>query len=605
MNTQEFIKRSKEKHGDRFDYSKSEFVSSTEKIIVTCRVHGDFPVAPYSHMNGTGCARCSGKAKKTTESFVADMQTMNPHFDYSNVVYVNTMTPVHVVCDKGHSFWPTPNNHQKGFGCPVCYGHQKQDQEDFIAECKRVHGNKYDYSKVDYKGSQEYITVICTEHGEFEQLASCHKVGQGCSRCAGHNKTTEDIIAEFIEVHGDKYDYSKVDYVGSKTDVTIVCREHGDFPQSPNSHLRGRGCPYCAGNVRLTTEEFIEKSKVVHGELYDYSKTIYGQNNRESVIIICKEHGEFPQAPFDHLEGSGCPSCFNYGTTEQELREYIESFGFVTTKDRTVLEGKEIDVFVPELNLGFEFNGLFWHSEKRAKQPETRHKYKTDLARSKGVKLIHIYDDDWEHKKDIVKTIIRNALGVDYGKVFARKCTISTITAKKANEFMEVNHIQGRATGVSVSLGLFYESELLSVMQFSKAASNRGKTEDDVYELVRFSSKVKVIGGASKLFSHFLKTYTPREVTSYSDNDMFDGGMYEHLGFKHVSDVPADYKIIDGHVRKHKSNFRKSMLAKRFPKDYDPALTEHENCLKLRLYRIYNSGLKKWLWSLDTTQTTN
>lgn len=605
MNTQEFIKRSKEMHGDRFDYSKSEFVASTEKIIVTCRVHGDFPVAPYSHMNGTGCARCSGKAKKTTELFVAEMKLLRPTFDYSNVVYVNTSTPVHVICDKGHSFFPTPNNHQRGFGCPVCYGHQKQDQEDFIAECKQVHGNKYDYSKVDYKGSQEYITVICTEHGEFEQLASCHKAGQGCSKCAGRNKITEDIIAEFVEVHGDKYDYSKVDYVGSKTDVTIVCREHGDFPQSPNSHLKGRGCPYCAGNTRLTTEEFIEKSKVVHGDLYDYSKTIYGQNNREGVIIICKEHGEFTQAPFDHLEGCGCPRCHNFGSTEQELRDYVESFGFNTIKDRTILEGKEIDVFVPDLNLGFEFNGLFWHSEKRTKQPETRHKHKTDLARSKGVKLIHIYEDDWEHKKDIVKAIIRNALGMSDRKLFARKCVVSTVTPKKANDFMEANHIQGRATGVSVSIGLFYDSMLVSVMQFSKNASNRGETEEGAYELVRFSSNVKVVGGASKLFSYFLKSYKPKEVTSYSDNDVFDGGTYELLGFNHVSDVPADYKIIDGHIRRHKSNYRKSMLAKRFPKDYDPALTEHENCLKLRLYRIYNSGLKKWLWSLDTTQTTN
>lgn len=604
MNTQEFISRSRERHGDRFDYSKSEFISSTEKIIVTCKIHGDFPVAPYSHMSGTGCAWCSGKAKKTTESFTAEMKVLRPTFDYSNVVYVNSTTPVHVICDKGHSFWPIPNNHQRGSGCSVCYGHELQQQEDFINECQKVHDNKYDYSKVEYKGSQEYITILCKEHGEFPQIAACHKAGQGCPKCVGHNKTTEDFIKDAIAVHGDRYNYSKVEYTDSKSDVIIICKEHGEFPQSPNAHLRGSGCKYCAGNIRLTTEEFANKSKIVHEDLYDYSKTVYGQNNREGVTIICKQHGEFTQAPFDHLEGCGCPSCIDFGATEQELRDYVESLGFTTTKDRKVLDGKEIDVFVPSLNVGFEFNGLFWHSEKRSKNPETHHKHKTDLARTKGVRLVHIYEDDWYYKQDIVKGIIRNVLNVSEGKIFARKCLISEVSSRIAEEFMETNHIQGKTTGVSVSLGLFRGSDLISVMQFAKSASNRGKTKEGVYELVRFSSKVKVVGGASKLFSDFVKTYKPAEVTSYSDNDMFEGGMYEHLGFKHVSDVPADYKIIDGHIRKHKSNFRKSMLAKRFPKEYDASLTEHENCLNLKLYRIYNSGLKKWLWSLDTPKET-
>ena len=144
MTTQEFIRRSILRHGDRFDYSKSEYTSSTEKITVICKIHEGFLVAPYSHMGGTGCAKCSGKAKKTTESFVQEMITLNgDKFDYSKVEYKNSKTPIHVICENGHSFWPIPNNHAKGFGCPVCYGHLKQDQTEFVNACINTHCVKH------------------------------------------------------------------------------------------------------------------------------------------------------------------------------------------------------------------------------------------------------------------------------------------------------------------------------------------------------------------------------------------------------------------------------------------------------------------------------
>ena len=597
ITTEEFITRSTQFHGDRFDYSKSKFIASNEKIAVVCKIHGEFLVSPHSHMMGTGCANCSKKAKKTTESFIADMKVIHDNkFDYSNVTYINSKTPVHVVCDKGHSFWPTPNNHSRGSGCPTCTGTAKQNQMEFIDKCISLHGDRYDYSFVKYMVASKPIDIICREHGIFTQLANSHKLGQGCPKCSGMNKTTEDFIKEAVTVHGDKYDYSKVVYVGSKSYVNIICNTHGVFSQSPNSHLLGRGCGYCGGNVKLTTEQFINKSKVVHGELYDYSKTVYGSSNTESVTIICKEHGEFLQRPMDHLEGCGCTNCTSFGGAEQELRDYVESLGVETTKDKIILEGKEIDIFIPTHNIGFEFNGLFWHSEKRAKKPKIQHKYKTDLARTKGVKLIHIYEDDWEYKKDIVKSIIRNAIGFEDNKIFARKCKCSVIPIRLANELMDKHHIQGKANGIFVSLGLFSGDKLISVMQFSTSASVRGKCQSGVFELVRFVSKTNVVGGASKLFSYFKKTYSPLEVISYSDNDMFDGNVYTRLNFVNISNVPPDYKIIEGNRRKHKSNYRKSVLAKRFPNEYIPELSEHENCFNLKLYRIYNSGLKKWRW---------
>lgn len=598
LTQEEVIKRFISTHGNKYDYSKTKFINSYTPVIVTCKIHGDFKANVSWHSKGIGCPSCSGKKKKTTESFIHEAQSVHgDKYDYSKVIYKNNKTPVTIICEKGHENDVLPQNHLRGFGCNTCNGTQKLSQDNFIEKANLIHKNKYDYTKTVYGGGKNSIIIICPVHGEFTQQASAHLSGQGCPKCYGHNKTTTDFINESLIIHGDKYEYSKSEYINSKTDVIIICKVHGDFNQTPNAHLRGTGCPTCSGNIKLTTDSFIEKAKIVHGDKYEYSKTVYGSSNKDSLIITCKDHGDFNQRAFDHLQGCGCPNCNNYGKLEQELRDYIESLGIITTKDRTVLEGKEIDIFIPEYNIGFEFNGLFWHSEKRAKDPINAHSNKTNLAKNKDIRLIHIYEDDWIIKKDIVKSIIRNSLGLENTKVYARNCSISFIEHRLASDFMDKNHILGAAKGVNTSLALIYENKIVSVMQFSKSASHRGKSSEHEYELIRFANSIKVIGGASKLFSHFVKNYSPKIVTSYSDKDMFDGGVYKILGFNHISDVPPDYKIIDGNIRRHKSNFRKSELAKRFPEKYNPDLTERENCWNMGLYRIYNSGLKKWVWN--------
>lgn len=601
LSTEEFITRAKGTHGNKYDYSKTTYLGATKKVIIICSTHGEFSANPNWHISGIGCPYCSGKAKKTTESFIKEAKSIHgDEFDYSEVVYKNNKQGVVVTCSKGHRTTVQPQNHLRGHKCGMCTGKHLWTTEEFINKSKLKHGNKYDYRNTEYHSASEKVEIICNIHGSFSQIANLHVSGQGCPKCQGRDKSTDTFIKEAKEIHGDLFDYSKAVYSGSKNKLTIICKQHGDFEQTPNSHLKGRGCPSCAGNAKLTTDSFINKAKIVHGDRYNYNKTMYGTTNKDVVTIICKDHGEFTQRAFDHLQGCGCPNCNNYGKLEQELRDYIESLGVITTKDRSVLDGKEIDIFVPSHNIGFEFNGLFWHSEKRAKDPVNSHAHKTRSAKDKDVRLIHVYEDDWLTKTNIVKSIIRNSLGLEKSKLFARDCRIEEIKNKVADSFMDSNHILGSVRGVYVSLAIIKDNNVVSVMQFSKSASHRGKSVDGEYELIRFSSNTKVIGGASKLFSYFVKKYSPSIVTSYSDNDMFDGGVYKILGFNHVSDVPPDYKIIDGSIRKHKSNFRKLELAKRFPEKYDPDLTERENCWNMGLYRIYNSGLKKWLWNKPT-----
>lgn len=181
---------------------------------------------------------------------------------------------------------------------------------EFIQKSILKHGQKWNYSKVNYTGSRDKIVIICKEHGEFLQTASDHLSGCGCPECDPTKRLTEeDFIQKSKIKHGEKYDYSKVRYGKNNYDlVEIICEEHGSFLQRPWAHLRGQGCPKCSNNTLMTNLEFIEKSKGVHDDKFDYSLTDYS-GRRKDVTIICKEHGTFKQMARLHLDGWGCKKC--------------------------------------------------------------------------------------------------------------------------------------------------------------------------------------------------------------------------------------------------------------------------------------------------------
>ena len=307
LSLSDFISQARKVHGDKYDYSRVEYVNSATKVCIICPEHGEFWQTPSEHKSGNGCPRCIGRYK-TTEDFIAEAQKIHgDKYDYSKVEYVNSGTKVCIVCPEHGEFWQTPSNHLSGKGCLSCSGRKKMNLEEFIAEAQKVHGDKYNYSKVVYINSGTKVCIVCPEHGDFWQTPSEHKSGKGCPKCIGRNKTTEDFIAKAKEVHGNKYDYSKTKYVDTKTKVCIICPQHGEFWQIASSHIRGNGCPKCIGRHR-TTEEYITEAKKVHGDKYDYSKVEY-RGNKEKVCIICPKHGEFWQLPNNHLKNHGCPEC--------------------------------------------------------------------------------------------------------------------------------------------------------------------------------------------------------------------------------------------------------------------------------------------------------
>ena len=274
--------------------------------------------------------------KKNIEEFISKAREVHKdYYDYSKAVYCGALKKICVICPEHGEFWITPANHLSGQGCKICgiierSKKRKKSIEQFIKESRTVHGDKYDYSKVEYYNIDKKVCIICPEHGEFWQTPYHHLNGCGCPKCVGQGKTTEDVVEEFKKIHGDKYDYSKVEYTNSLKKVCIICPEHGEFWQSPTNHLNGCGCPKCSNVKHKTTNEFIKESRTVHGDKYDYSKVEY-VNAHTKVCIICPEHGEFWQTPNKHLLGHKCPKC-SESIIEKEIRVLLDKEGIKYVK---------------------------------------------------------------------------------------------------------------------------------------------------------------------------------------------------------------------------------------------------------------------------------
>ena len=324
---EDFIKVAREVHGDKYDYSKVYYNGSKEKVCIICPNHGEFFQRPGDHINGRGCPRCGGTTKLTEERFIRKAREVHgDKYDYSKVEYKNITTKVCIICPDHGEFYQIPNSHIRGSGCSECGKLKSIDgriytKGIFIKKAREVHGDKYDYSKVEYKNSATKVCIICPDHGEFYQKSNSHLQGQGCPRCGGSEKlNTEEFVKKAREVHGDKYDYSKVEYKNSATKVCIICPDHGEFYQIPSNHLGSQGCSKCSGVKGLSTKDFINKAREVHGDEYDYSKVKY-KNNSTKVCIICPDHGEFYQIPYSHLSGCGCSRC-----AAEDRKSTTESF---------------------------------------------------------------------------------------------------------------------------------------------------------------------------------------------------------------------------------------------------------------------------------------
>jgi hypothetical protein len=277
------------------------------------------------------------------------------------------------------------------------------------------------------------------------------------------------------------------------------------------------------------------------------------------------------------------------------MREFIDK----NTDERVLnnvkdLISKELDIYIPSLNIAFEYNGIYWHSDLY--KNKDYHLNKTNECEKHGIQLIHIYEDDWIYKQDIVKSMILNKLGKIPNRIFARKTEVREIQDNKlVREFLNNNHIQG-FVGSKIKIGLFYEKELVSLMTFGKNRRNLGHKNDDndTYEMIRFCNKLNtsVIGGASKMLKHFINNYKPKSIISYANRSHSNGKLYEKLNFELVKKTVPGYSYYDSKMNKYnRFNFRKDVLIK---KGFDKNKTSHDIMDELGYYRVYNSGNLKY-----------
>jgi hypothetical protein len=491
---------------------------------------------------------------------------------------------------------------------------QQEKQERFIEKARKVHcDEKLDYSKVQYVNNRTHIIIIDqdldkdgNEYGEYKIMPCNFLKGQGHPKkrglkiSKGKRSKQEEIIKRFEEVHkGEGLDYSKVNYINMHTKVCIIDPVFGEYWQDPASHLKGCGHPKKPKKPQnLTLEEFIERAKSVHGDRYDYSKTIY-KTYRDKVTIICPKHGEFEQTAENHLYGKGCPKCGNhYSKFEDDI---VNTLGIKAIKhEHKILKGKEIDVYFHEKKIGIEFNGLKWHTEWFAGKGKHYHQEKTDKCREKGIRLIQIFEDEYKNK-DLVITKLKHILGIcdNLPKIYGRKCEVKEIGKEECDVFLNNYHIQGKSDA-SVRFGAFYEGKLIGVMSFKKDGA-------DKWELVRFASDYNYIccGVGGKLFSKFIKDYSPIRVKSFADRRWtinYEDNLYTKLGFHFEYITEPEYRYfkqdVDRLKRFHKFGFRKKALVSKFGKEcnLNMSMTETEMAKKLGYDRIWDCGLLKYVW---------
>lgn len=611
-------------HGDKYDYSETEYCGDKIRIKIICKQHGPFFQFPSNHIKGCGCQICAANKTRVRCAydilwFLKEAKKIHGDFyDYSRSIYTNSLTKIEIQCPKHGLFRQTPNSHIYGkSGCKKCGREmsgdkRKSNTDTFIKKSISVHGDRYDYSNSIYKVTHEKIEIICKKHGAFYQTPSHHISGSGCPKCAGQQKTTMEFLKEALKVHGDRYDYSKTIYLDARTKIEIICKQHGSFWQTPPHHSRGTGCPKCAGNYFMSTSDFINKSTEIHGDKFNYDKTEY-KKIQDKVLICCKSHGDFYQIAENHLNGSGCLKCWqesSWSKSEKEIADWIYGLGFLIKRnDRSILGGNlEIDIYIPEIKIGVEYNGSYWHSDKAmASGNETKMERKIARAAAAGIRLITVWDFDWLKRRPIVERHLLHALGINPApRIGARECAAEEIGGSDANAFYADHHIQGACRGAVLNLGLKRGGELVAAMSFTRGVTRRGKTGDGEWELARYATSAIVRGGASKLFKAFIETARPKTVWSFSDNQHFGGGLYETLGFDKDGTLPADYRVIDPKTMKvwHKSQWQRKNIPNRllemgsaetFTPDGDPR-TERQMQDLTGALRVWDAGKTRWIW---------
>jgi len=553
----------------------------------------------------------TGHIKWTTATFIEKASSVHKgKYDYSRVIYTKIVCPVEIICPEHGSFWQKPVYHLQGKGCSKCGKDKAKDkhpllsQEDFEQRARLIHGNKYSYGR--YNGWSNPIEIRCPEHGLFKQSPGSHLNGRGCRECGkktmGQRKwTAQKFLDRANEVHKNKYVYDLSTFEALRSYITITCPEHGNFRQMAKLHISKRdtqGCPKCGQILcdekrRTPVEEIIRQAVAIHGNKYDYSKIQYTAMSKP-VEIICPKHGSFWQTMISHIYNKcGCPSCTRYSSKgEDEVANWIESLGFsVVRHNRSILGGRELDIYIPDRNIAIEYNGLYMHSTA-FNSNRLRHLDKLLLCQDVGIRLIQIWDAEWEKRQTACKDIIAFALGKIDRRIYARQCYIKKVSTRESNIFLETNHIQGKCSA-DYRIGLYLNDELVGVQCYTENTPKK-------WTLTRtsFMAGSQVIGGVSRMFKYFIKANDPNQVIDYTDRRLFIASGHSKMGFnEQVQITSPGNSLTNGRrlfSRRHYRHWGDRHFKNKLP--WDDALTDTENLANNGWWWVWDCGKIKNTW---------
>ncbi len=616
---EEFFAKAKQVH-PAYDYSRTVFSGMREKIIANCPVHGEFEQQAYVHVNGQGCPSC-GREKlaeqfRFSESeFILKAKAVHAGkgYEYPGLVYKNNNQIISIRCPVHGVFQQKVAGHLSGDGCQKCSGHHRHSTDEFVAKAIEKHGNIYDYSHAVYESYSVPAEIICAKHGIFSQKPGDHLQGRGCPKCAGNQGYTHnEFLAAASKIHKGAYDYSKVVYKLAVSPVTIICRTHGEFSQKPGDHLQGRGCWKChLDRIRLRKlipyAEIIARAKAIHTESgYIYPPEPHGYAGKNSKITItCQKHGPFIQTLDNHIYAkAGCPSCaYQVSHAETDIFQLIKSTGLeAEQRNRTIIKPFELDIVVPSLNLGIEYNGMRWHTCEPGEHILKDYE-KWQKAKNAGYQLLVIWEYDWHNRKDVIKHWLLHKLGKASRLCGARQTKVGFPAHKETSAFYEHYHLQG-ACSPGWNIGLRYKDRWIAMATFTKSAERGVRLPKNEFYFARLAFAGQVPGGASKLFSEAIRSLNPSKIHAHSDNSYADGGVKKKLGFTPLEDLKPRYRIWHPDFGiQHRTFWQKKNIPKRlaelgidakFDAKSQTTLDGHRLC---GCRHIWDCGKRRWVWT--------
>ena len=417
--------------------------------------------------------------------------------------------------------------------------------------------------------------VVCGKKLKYDSI---NKYKKFCSlTCSNRSRVDVDIndcikryeSGESILSISKDYKISNVTMKKYLVENGVDIRNHGDNQRIQYLRNRNNMFPY------------------IDFEKLDNLEWIIEENKKRSIKEIADEIGVSATVIFNKLP-ENYNSIIHYSSSEEkQIHQFLEEKNVKYLKNtRSVIFPHELDIFIPDYNLAIEVNGSYWHSELQGRDRKY-HLNKTKLCFDKNINLLHIMDYEINNKWSIVKSRLKNKLGITTDKIYARKCKIHELDVETASEFLNNNHIDGYVNS-SIRYGLFYNDELVSVMTFGKDRFSKYE-----WELIRFATKLdtNVIGGASKLLKHFKKSHSG-DIISYADLrwSSLNNAFYSKIGGNHLHNSNPNYKYTKDYVIfESRNKYQKHKLKKNF-KNFNPDLTEWEN-MKMNGYdRIWDCG---------------